>query len=666
MPKESLGKQEFEARYLGFVMNRRANWVAILQASNLSVIGALIRMLAGRSRLIGLICLVLSVGSWPEVANGAITVEQRAKLADLNSKVREAGKLYSASEFVDCTELIAEIQSELIVLLESKDTELQRMAKPIYARLGKAHGLLELVGAELEALPSWTELVSMEKPDSNNSESKVVSFKADIAPWLATACGNCHITRSRGGFSLASYRDLLRGVSGNSILQPGSARGSRLVEVIESGDMPRGNSKVTPIQLARLKLWIDQGAVFDGPSPGASLGSFGVENGMANTSEKSMPMENATVSFAKDIAPILVENCNGCHIDGRRASGGLRMDSFAQLQRGGDSGEIINGRDAGGSLLVMKLKGESGQRMPAGGRPALATEEISLITKWIQEGAVFDGPSLNTNVRILARQAWASEASHEELFSARKERALKNWSRVSPDDDPAIASNDELFVLGNVPQPRIDAVMDHLVDSLVQAKKLLKAPAAEPLIRGGIAVFVLGSRYDYSEFGRMVENRELPKDWLGHWDSDSLDAYGVLVAEAGLDEKQSRAVALQVVSGAYLGGFSEVPVWFAEGVARNLVRASFRRGDDRVGVWQNQLPHALQKVKEAKMLLDDQLDEESAGLVGMAIANFMMERTNRRRFDKMMELLRDGQTFEDATTFAFAPPLTLVKSWLGR
>ena len=69
--------------------------------------------------------------------------------------------------------------------------------------------------------------------------------------------------------------------------------------------------------------------------------------------------------------------------------GGLRMDTFAQLLQGGDSGEIVTAGQGNASLLIKKLKGMNieGDRMPAGGRPALADKDIQLIATWINEGA---------------------------------------------------------------------------------------------------------------------------------------------------------------------------------------------------------------------------------------------------------------------------------------
>ncbi|MEO8271895.1 MAG: c-type cytochrome domain-containing protein, partial [Aureliella sp.] len=474
------------------------------------------------------------------------------------------------------------------------------------------------------------------------------------------------------------FESLMAGAKGATVLFPGSARSSRLVDVIESGDMPRGGGKVPAEQLAALKRWIDEGATFDGPDPSAPLASFASASPATSASAAvatAMPVERAsgdeTISYASTIAPILLANCQGCHIGGQQASGGLRMDTFTQLLRGGDSGTMITAGNSSESLLVKKIKGESGDRMPAGGRPALSADQIAAIATWIDEGATFDGPTADMNIETVINQVWANSAGHDELFQRRQQLSLQRWTRVLPNDNPTTAKNDELFVLGNVAQERLDEILSQLQAAVLQTKKLLKAPTDKPLIKGGLTVFVLKSRYDYSEFGRMTESRELPKEWLGHWHADPLDVYGVLAADsdsgdARAAEKQTEAVALQIISGAYLGSFTQVPTWFAEGTARNLVKNSFRRGDARLAVWQQAYPAALLKVDQAKTLLEGRLDEEAAGLVGMGLTNFMMERNNRRRFDQLLELLRAGKDFESACTATFAAPETLITGWLGK
>ena len=94
-----------------------------------------------------------------------------------------------------------------------------------------------------------------------------ISFTKQVAPVLVTRCGNCHVQRTRGDLSMASYAELIKGGKNGIIVQPGSGKGSRLYEVIESGDMPRGGGTVLPEELALLVRWIDEGAVFDGRNP---------------------------------------------------------------------------------------------------------------------------------------------------------------------------------------------------------------------------------------------------------------------------------------------------------------------------------------------------------------------------------------------------------------
>ncbi len=115
-----------------------------------------------------------------------------------------------------------------------------------------------------------------------------------------------------------------------------------------------------------------------------------------------------------------------------------------------------------------------------------------------------------------------------------------------------------------------------------------------------------------------------------------------------------------------MGTFKEVPTWFAEGVARNLVVSVNRRTDARVKAWQAALPYAVQKIDKPETLLEERLDEESAGLAGMALTGFMMDRANRRRFDALLTKLREGKGFTEAATESFAPPKAIVKSWLGK
>ncbi|HWA99957.1 MAG TPA: c-type cytochrome domain-containing protein, partial [Pirellulales bacterium] len=93
------------------------------------------------------------------------------------------------------------------------------------------------------------------------------------------------------------------------------------------------------------------------------------------------------VDFAHDVQPILAKHCFECHGPDTQESR-LRLDVRDWVLRGGESGEpAIIPRDAGNSHLVKLVSSRSEQtRMPPGG-PALSSDEIGMLTRWIDQGA---------------------------------------------------------------------------------------------------------------------------------------------------------------------------------------------------------------------------------------------------------------------------------------
>ena len=180
---------------------------------------------------------------------------------------------------------------------------------------------------------------------------------------------------------------------------------SRLIQVIDSGEMPKGGGKVSEAELNLLRAWVSAGAKSDADE-NANLRTLGPKSANEAPAEERPQLVKATgkesVSFARDIAPILVENCSGCHVDVRQPRAGLNLGVFAALLRGGDNGAILKSSKSADSQIVKKLLGTGGgNRMPLG-RPPLAKEKIDLIAKWIDEGATYDGGDANQAIRVVA------------------------------------------------------------------------------------------------------------------------------------------------------------------------------------------------------------------------------------------------------------------------
>lgn len=93
----------------------------------------------------------------------------------------------------------------------------------------------------------------------------------------------------------------------------------------------------------------------------------------------------ATVSYSTDIQPIFAANCSfaGCH--GANPSSGLELTSYARFTAGGNSGPAFVAGDSANSLIVKRLEGVGGARMPLGGGP-LGNDQIQDIKDWIDEG----------------------------------------------------------------------------------------------------------------------------------------------------------------------------------------------------------------------------------------------------------------------------------------
>ncbi|MGE5193575.1 MAG: c-type cytochrome domain-containing protein, partial [Deltaproteobacteria bacterium] len=95
-----------------------------------------------------------------------------------------------------------------------------------------------------------------------------------------------------------------------------------------------------------------------------------------------------SVSFEKDVAPILVARCLRCHGD-NNPRGNLRIDTFAGIVAGSGGAFVIPGKPQE-SLLVERIMATGDERMPKGGNP-LTADEIKRITEWIKGGARFSG-----------------------------------------------------------------------------------------------------------------------------------------------------------------------------------------------------------------------------------------------------------------------------------
>lgn len=115
---------------------------------------------------------------------------------------------------------------------------------------------------------------------------------------------------------------------------------------------------------------------------------------------------NPAVSFRKQIAPLLHQQCQTCH-GPTEQKGGYRVDTFDFLSRKDDAGDppLVPGKPELSDLYRLLVTKDTDERMPKKAAP-LATELTDIVMRWIAEGARFDGEDRTASlVEIIPPQA---------------------------------------------------------------------------------------------------------------------------------------------------------------------------------------------------------------------------------------------------------------------
>ncbi len=627
-----------------------------------------------------LACLALLL-----VSQSALAQNKPIDLDPIKESVLNASQLLKEGKIVDCVDLIEKATAKIQELAKSAPASEMADIKKVHAELAKTQQLLAVQGAELTDLPSWESILkakkasTSKKPDekkpttpSTSSDSGAISFSKDIAPWLVEQCSRCHINAERGGFSLATFSTIVKGSKSGIVLFPGDAIGSRLVETIETGDMPRNGNKVTPENLAKLKRWVKEGAKFDGPSPDAPLVSLVGANSTTTAANATKPEAQKiaeptgkeSVSFARDVAPLLIANCNGCHYNPTRVSGGLQFNMFTQILKGGESGPIVVPGKPDESLLIRKLKGTEGARMPMGRAP-LAESQIQLVATWIKEGATFDGQNKDAKLDQVVGQAFAAKASHTELMAKRIERSRERWKTAFPKSEPDEAIDELFHVIGNIGDESTKTLLAQANAVASQIRKLLKLPNKEPLIKGGVTIFALKQRYDYSEFGKMIESRTLPAEWSSHWRKEVLDCYVAIVVDKA-ETKINETSLLQQLTSLWVGSHDGVPRWFAEGAGRQALALAVGPNDLRVQPWLKRIPASMEQMKTLKSLSDGTMNDEALATIGFGVIRTMYDSKMKSQYELILRGLAGGTGFEQATAKSIGSMDLFLQKLLGK
>jgi len=96
-----------------------------------------------------------------------------------------------------------------------------------------------------------------------------LTFERDIRPILRAHCLDCHgaIDEKEGSLDLRLVRFMVTGGDSGTAIAIGDPDASVMIQRIRSGEMPPGEAKVTPAEIATLERWIAEGAKTARPEP---------------------------------------------------------------------------------------------------------------------------------------------------------------------------------------------------------------------------------------------------------------------------------------------------------------------------------------------------------------------------------------------------------------
>jgi mono/diheme cytochrome c family protein len=230
--------------------------------------------------------------------------------------------------------------------------------------------------------------------------------------------------------------------------------------------------------------------------------------------------EEKTLTFSRDIAPVLVGNCLGCHGPGGRAVKKFDQSTFQKLMAGGESGKAIIPGKPEESELVLRVKGESeGRKMPPDNDKDLAPETIAKIEDWIRSGARLDpGPGHTLEAPLASYAATPESLKRDELAKMTPEQreeklaavARERWKKGSPNTTPETTSSPHFALFGLLPKDRAEATLKLLESQYLALQALLGRPGSMALNGPEkVSIYVFNEPTAYVEFVRGNENRDV-------------------------------------------------------------------------------------------------------------------------------------------------------------
>ena len=591
----------------------------------------------------------------------AQTPEQRRELLDLRKQLGQISTLIRKKEFEEAKGIYDEADTKLGEIAEAvgvpkTDRKMMGLARTIESGREK----LEIAWARAEGRPP-----------------KIgVSFSEVIAPIIQNNCVECH-----GGANPASQLDLSsfagwkRGGRNGPVVMPGnpnrSALALRLIHPNDRQRMPRNGQPLPRDEIQTIAKWIEQGARYDGDNDSTLLADLRGSGGMDSSVVIPKPTGSETVSFTRDIAPFMSNLCVRCH-NSRRQSGGLSLETFYDMMKGGDSGRVVLPGNVEGSRLFRLTGGLENPRMPADNQSRITRQNYNDLKKWFEEGNAFDGDNPRTPLQQYALAATETPASQfasmstAEFNEHRRKRTEEQYQKATPNDPARYYESDEFLVYGNVSADRLEQVDGWAREHLNTLKQTFGGGGSGQTWKGRLAIFVFSDRFGYEEFNQVNNGRKAPKEMFGHsLVSPTYEDSYVCLQDVGDDATQDfgglQVGLMEHLTAAYLQREgATIPDWVVRGTGLAMAGTTLRSNSylkDLDAVAADGLKTVL---NPADIFADGTFSPSMTGAVGYALVKYMIANGGLQKFGQFIQALRSGQSAAQAVRAVYSADLNAL------
>ncbi len=591
-----------------------------------------------------LVALVL-FSSFTGSVNAELTTAQRREIASLKKKVSRVGALIRSKRLDDAKKVVETAEKAINEIIEAAGIERDdRALKSILADI-KRH-------QETFSKPTGS------KPSAGASK---VHFLDDVAPLIDSKCLGCHgATNPRAGLRLDTLAGWRRGGRSGPLLRQGNAGRStiiaRLTAPAGQGRMPQRGEPLSREEIALVGNWINQGADVGNLNASMTLSDLIYEREKKTLMvEIPKPKGTETVSFTRDMAPWITNLCLNCH-NSRNKSGGLSVETFYDLMKGGESGDVILPGDMENSRFFRLVGGLELPRMPQG-QARITRKNYEDMKTWFREGNTFDGSDPRTNIRTYVQSTAEMAAdefrkkTNEEMLAHRRTRSLGQLKKSVPNDSQASLDTEHFLMVGNVNEARLQEVGGWAEEKLSELHKLFGG-SGQPW-RGKLAIFVMKDRFSYDEFNEVVEQRRADAKMIGHSKvtANHEDAYAVLqdLGDADSAELTTQKNLIEHLTGAYLQqNGSSLPSWVVSGTG--LIMATDARNDiKRVAEMKQLAASIVPSIQRPEDVFNDgTFSPGTIGAVGYTLVRYLIDSQGTPKFAQFVKQLQQGQPVDQA------------------